>query len=79
MKKEKVECRFCHGTGKKTWGNSSPCPKCDGTGDIPTFFSGMKVCSKCDGTGEIVRSYTEDCEECNGRGTRIVDREIGEF
>lgn len=78
LRKKFIRCVHCEGRGKVRCSRcaNSPCPKCDGTGEIKK----LDVCQKCRGKGKLLRKQScpgcekgnvesrQKCEQCHGRG-----------
>jgi len=69
-------CQQCQGTGAKSGTGRTPCPQCNGRGQIHRaqgFFSISQTCPRCRGEGSIVK---EPCTACGGAGRVKGRREL---
>lgn len=65
-------CNRCDGSGQRSYGRTSMCSACHGSGRIRSE-SGLKSCPNCSGKG-----YFTDrrCPDCAGRGWNPADRQL---
>jgi molecular chaperone DnaJ len=69
-------CDRCSGSGAAPGAGSSPCPTCQGHGQIryqQGFFSISRTCHHCQGKGTIIKN---PCKECRGEGRVHRDRTL---
>ena len=71
VKKQKVACPHCHGSGAEGSGATETCPTCHGNGFVvktqQSIFGMMQtqaVCPTCGGEGTIIKNK---CKEWRGR------------
>ena len=61
-------CESCSGSGAESGTQPSPCPSCQGAGQVRMqqgFFSISQTCRQCGGSGKII---TNPCRKCRGNG-----------
>ena len=69
-------CEACNATGSQSQSGPSPCPTCQGSGQVYQtrgFFRLATTCSTCRGAGTIV---TDPCPECRGAGRVEQKRKV---
>ncbi len=73
-------CGACHGSGARPGTQPSPCPACNGTGQVRRVqnslfgrFVNTTVCSRCHGEGKVI---TEPCPNCRGAGREKIKRRL---
>jgi molecular chaperone DnaJ len=71
-----VVCPTCNGSRAKPGTVASPCPVCNGLGQVryqQGFFSISRSCHRCGGEGKVV---TSPCEKCRGAGMIEEEKEL---
>jgi len=69
-------CTECKGSGARSGKGPSPCPTCNGYGQVryqQGFFSITRTCHECSGTGRIIR---DPCARCRGDGRVTEERTL---
>ena len=68
----RVECDDCGGSGHRSYGRTSMCSHCHGSGRVRRD-GGLKSCPHCHGKG-----FTSDtrCPSCEGRGWQRSERQL---
>jgi molecular chaperone DnaJ len=73
-----VTCDECHGSGARPGTQATPCPDCQGSGEIRRIRQSLLgqvvtavACGRCQGLGETI---ADPCHECRGEGRRMADR-----
>ena len=71
-----VACPTCKGSGAKAGSGPTPCPVCEGRGQVrfqQGFFSIARTCSRCGGSGRII---LDPCDNCRGSGHVEEERQL---
>jgi len=71
-----VTCEECHGHGHPANVRPSPCPQCEGRGQVfhsQGFFTISSTCPQCRGQGEIIKVV---CGGCKGQGAVQKDKKL---
>lgn len=69
-------CDSCGGDGAAKGTSRTPCPYCQGRGEVQKqqgFFAVRATCPQCRGQGSVVQ---KPCESCHGEGLVQKEREI---
>ena len=77
IKRGKIKCAFCNGTGDlpKTPGMDIKCPVCRGEGFVQ--LDRAIECSYCKGKGRKTANYNLTCQVCKGLGAVEVKGSFG--
>jgi len=67
-----IDCEDCNGTGHRSYGRTSMCNQCHGSGRLRRDH-GLESCPKCQGKGFITDT---SCFSCEGRGWKPADRQL---
>jgi molecular chaperone DnaJ len=73
-------CSLCQGSGSKPGSQPTPCPNCNGSGQVRRYhqsifgrFANITTCPKCQGEGKII---TNPCPQCRGTGKERRQRTL---
>lgn len=73
---KEISCEECSGSGVQSGKARTPCPECQGAGEVrfqQGFFSISRPCGKCHGEGTI---NPHPCKTCHGKGVVKKSRSL---
>lgn len=68
----RVGCESCGGSGRRSYGRTTMCSACHGSGRVRSG-GGLKSCPSCSGKGYFTENQ---CADCEGRGWNPSDRQL---
>ncbi|MDD2990334.1 MAG: DnaJ C-terminal domain-containing protein [Zoogloea sp.] len=68
----RVNCTSCEGSGRRSYGRTTMCGTCHGSGRVRSS-AGLKPCPSCSGKGYFTDNH---CPDCEGRGWNAADRQL---
>jgi molecular chaperone DnaJ len=70
------QCETCRGNGAAEGSKPTPCPQCQGRGQLryqQGFFTVARTCGQCRGTGTVI---AKPCQTCKGAGRVQKERKL---